>query len=61
MEIKKYIDSLEVTNVDDLLDYLYSGITFRLPRDEVREKLMSHMKNGVLILPKEPGMFVAVK
>lgn len=61
VEIKKYIDSLEVTNVDDLLDYLYSGITFRLPRDEVREKLMSHMKNGVLILPKEPGMFVAVK
>ena len=65
VEIKKYIDSLEVTNVDDLLDYLYSGITFknacRLSREEVREKLISHMKNGVLVLPKEPGMFAAVK
>lgn len=65
VEIKRYIDSLEVTDIDDLLEYIYSGITFknacRLSREEVREKLVSHMKNGVLVLPKEPGMFVAVK
>lgn len=65
VEIKKYIDSLEVTNVDDLLAYLYSGIFFqnacRLSREEVREKLLGHMKDGVLVLPKEPGMFIAVK
>lgn len=65
VEIKKYIDSLEVTNVDDLLAYLYSVIFFqnacRLSREEVREKLIDHMKDGVLVLPKEPGMFIAVK
>lgn len=65
VEIKRYMDSLEVTNIDDLLDYIYSGITFKnackLSRKEVREKLINHMKDGVLVLPKDPGMFVAVK
>lgn len=65
IEVKRYIDSLEVTDIDDLLDYIYSGITFRqvckLSREEVRDKLAGHMINGVLTLPKEPGMFVAVK
>lgn len=65
VRIERYIDSLEVTNIDDLMEYIYSGITFKneckLPADEVKRILVSHMENGVLVLPKEPGMFVAVK
>lgn len=65
IEIKRYVDSLEVTNIDDLMDYIYSGITFKnackMSRDEVRCKLVSCMEDGVLKLPKDPGMFVAIK
>lgn len=65
IEIKRYVDSLEVTNIDDLMDYIYSGITFKnackLSQDEVRCKLVSCMEDGVLKLPKDPGMFVAIK
>ncbi len=65
VETERYIDSLEVTNIDDLMDYIYSGITFKkackLSQDEVRNKLISCMKDGVLRLPKDPGMFIAIK
>ncbi len=65
IEIKRYIDSLEVTNIEDLLEYLYSGITFKnaciMSREEVRKTLERHMTNGILELPKDPGMFVAQK
>lgn len=63
--IERYADSLAVTNIDDLMDYIYSGITFKsackMTPDEVRNKLLSCMKDGVLRLPKDPGMFVAIK
>jgi SAM-dependent methyltransferase len=63
VEIERYKDSLEVTNIDDLMDYIYSGITFEnsctLSKDEVRERLTAHMVGGVLKLPKDPGLFVA--
>lgn len=63
VEIERYKDSLEVTNIDDLMDYIYSGITFEksctLPRERVREILLEHMVDGVLKLPKDPGTFVA--
>ena len=65
VEIKRYKDSLAVTNLDDLLVYIYSGITFKneckLSADEVRSRLEARMEGGVLKLPKDPGMFVAVK
>ena len=65
IEIKRYADSLEITNIDDLMDYIYSGITFKnackMSREEVRNKLLSCMEDGVLRLPKDPGMFVAIK
>ena len=65
IEIKRYVDSLEVTNIDDLMNYIYSGITFKkackLSPDEVRNKLLSCMKDGVLRLPKDPGTFIAIK
>ena len=57
-----YDDSLAVTEVEDLVDYIFSlsGMTDlrSLPRDTVRSVLASHMKDGVLTVPKEYGMFV---
>lgn len=65
VEIERYIDSLEVTDIDDLMEYIYSGITFKntctLSRDEVRNILEQHKEGGILKLPKDPGMFVASK
>ena len=58
-----YEDSLEVTDVEDMLDYIYSltGMTDlqKLPRNEVRSVLMKNMRDGVLYIPKEYGMFIA--
>ena len=65
VDTMRYVDSLEITNLDDLMEYIYSGITFRnvvtLSEAEVRKILENHMENGVLKLPKEPGTFVSVK
>ena len=65
VDTMRYVDSLEITNLDDLMEYIYSGITFRnvvtLSEAEVRQILKDHMENGVLKLPKEPGTFVSVK
>ena len=65
VEIERYEDSLEVTNINDLMEYIYSGITFKnackMSQDEVKHKLLDCMEDGVLRLPKDPGMFVAVK
>lgn len=62
VEILDYVDSLEITNIDDLIDYIYSGITFSkictLDRQTVKKILSANMKNGVLKVPKECGMFV---
>ena len=58
-----YIDSLAVTDVEDLADYIFSlsGMADlrNLPRDTVRSVLAGHMENGVLNIPKEYGMFIA--
>ena len=65
VSIERYIDSLEVTDLDDLMEYIYSGISFKnackLPVAEVRKCLESHMEGGVIRLPKDPGVFVSVK
>lgn len=65
VEIHRYRDSLEVTDIDDLMEYIYSGITFnkvcKLSKKEVRDILARHMENGVIKLPKDPGMFVCKK
>ena len=58
-----YEDSLAVTDVEDLVDYIFSlsGMTDlrNLPRDTVRSVLASHMEGGILRIPKEYGMFIA--
>ena len=63
VERANYIDSLAVTDVEDLVEYIYSlsGMADlrNLPRDTVRSVLAGHMENGVLNIPKEYGMFIA--
>lgn len=60
-----YEDALAVTDIDDILDYIYSmsGIlsVARLDRSTVKEVLEKNMENGVLKIPKEYGMFICAK
>jgi len=57
-----YEDYLAVTDVNDLIDYVYSlgGISdiSKIGRDILVSVLEKNMKNGVLKVPKEYGMFV---
>ena len=63
VEADRYEDALAVTDVEDLVEYIYSlsGMSDlrKLPRDTVRSVLASHMVGGVLRIPKEYGMFIA--
>ena len=64
-DVKKniYEDSLAVTNIADLVDYIYSLSSMsslsNVPREKIQTLLQSHMLNGVLTVPKEYGMFIA--
>ncbi len=60
-----YEDALEVTDVEDMIDYIYSLPSFSdiqdLPRDILRSVLKHDMHDGILRVPKEYGMFIARK
>ena len=60
-----YEDSLAVTDVEDVLDYIYSLTTLssiaKLGRHTLKEVLEKEMVNGVLNIPKEYGMFICRK
>ena len=60
-----YEDSLAVTDIDDMVDYIYSlaGLSelHELPRETVRSVLERNMTDGVLRIPKEYGMFISRK
>ena len=62
VEAKFYEDSLRITNIEDLTDYLRSLVSLKaiidLPSDRIHEILMRHSCNGTIELPKEYGMFV---
>ena len=62
MECLHYEDALEVTDVEDLLDYIESARDIAdfsdIGRDALRQLLTAQMKNGVLHIPKDYGMFV---
>jgi ubiquinone/menaquinone biosynthesis C-methylase UbiE len=66
-DIKKltYEDALEVTDVEDMIDYIYSLPSFSdiqdLPRDILRSVLKRDMHDGILRVPKDYGMFIARK
>lgn len=58
-----YEDALEVTNAEDMADYIRSltGMSElqELPRDTILSVLEQNMSDGVLRIPKEYGMFTA--
>lgn len=62
VEMLEYIDALAVTDAQDLVDYVFSGITMaktcNLSREEVKAIFEKNMVDGVLRLPKEVGTFV---
>ncbi len=62
VKLLNYEDSLEVTNLDDLVEYVCSLTSMtelsQYPKDEIKSTLSKLKKNGVLNIPKEYGMFV---
>lgn len=60
-----YEDFLEVTNVEDIVDYIYSLPSMteiaNVDRNRIRNVLEKHMVDGVLKVPKEYGMFICRK
>ena len=60
-----YDDELQVTSIDDLVQYIQSlkGISEigSLEDEIIRNRLESEFNNGMLIIPKEYGMFIARK
>ncbi len=63
VEKLEYIDSLAVTNIDDMMDYIYSlsGMVFlsSVSRQEIRDILKNNTIDNILNVPKEYGMFIA--
>ena len=62
VEMREYEDSLEVTDLDDMVEYIYSLSSMttlgNMPKDEIKEVLAGETENGVLKVPKEYGMFI---
>ena len=60
-----YEDSLAITDIDDMLDYIYSlknmSSVAELAREDIKAVLEKNMVDGVLSVPKENGMFVCQK
>lgn len=58
-------DGLAITNIDDLIEYIYSSTRMTnvadVERDTLESLLRSKMENGVIYIPKEYGMFVTKK
>ena len=63
VQMVQYEDELAVTNVEDMVDYIFSltGISDlqKLPRDRIREVLKANMTDGILRIPKEYGLFIS--
>jgi ubiquinone/menaquinone biosynthesis C-methylase UbiE len=63
VEKLEYIDSLAVTCVDDMVDYIYSLSSMNalgnIAKKEIKQILIQNTVNGVLNVPKEYGMFIA--
>ena len=64
VEKKEYIDSLAVTNIDDMVDYIYSLSSMTslnsVPKQVITDILMENTIDGVLNVPKEYGMFISL-
>ena len=59
----EYPDALAITDLDDMLNYIYSLSSMTalndVPREDVKAILSQNVIDGVLIVPKEYGMFIA--
>ena len=59
----EYIDSLAVTNIDDMVEYIYSLSSMTslnsVPKQVIKEILINNTTNGILNVPKEYGMFIS--
>ncbi len=64
VEKKEYIDSLAVTNIDDMVDYIYSLSSMAslngVPKQVINDILTENTIDGVLNVPKEYGMFISL-
>lgn len=64
-EVKKveYVDSLAITNIDDIVEYIYSlsGMTSlnSVPKQVIKDVLEKNTTDGILNVPKEYGMFIS--
>lgn len=63
VEKKEYIDSLAVTNIDDMVDYIYSLSSMTslngVPKQVINDILTENTIDGILNVPKEYGMFIS--
>lgn len=63
LEKLEYVDSLQVREVDDMVEYIYSLSSMmplrNVPKQDVKNMLLQHTSNGILHVPKEYGMFRA--
>lgn len=62
---RDYPDRLEVTDIDDLIDYIHSIKNMiclsEVPMNVMRDILQKQMKDGKITIPKEYGLFIAQK
>ena len=62
IEARFYEDSLHITDIDDLVDYLGSLASLSalsdMPAQRLKEIIAAHATSGVVDLPKEYGMFI---
>jgi len=62
---KEYEDSLAVTDIDDMVEYIYSLTNMtslsQVPKEQVKSILLKNTKDGILNVPKEYGMFICQK
>ena len=63
VEKLEYVDSLQVREVDDMVEYIYSLSSMmplrNVPKQDFKNMLLQHTSNGILHVPKEYGMFRA--
>lgn len=63
VEKLEYIDSLAVSNIDDMVEYIYSLSSMTslnsVPKQVIKDILMKNTTNGILNVPKEYGMFIS--
>jgi len=63
---KEYQDALEITDTNDLIDYIFSMTSIRNVNEDDRKSLFEFFEKkkdleGIIRIPKEYGMFISTK